>query len=63
MNNNLNEAFVKILKDYCDFYEEDPISFKLTVASDLSEEYKRIRPDLVDSKMINIYDKNSLPRN
>lgn len=49
----LENAFLKILKDYCDFYGEDPISFKLNIASDLFEEYKKIRPDLANSNRIN----------
>lgn len=50
----LENAFLKILKDYCDFYGEDPISFKLNIVGDLFEEYKKIRPDLANSNRINI---------
>ena len=50
--NDINEAFLKILKDYCDFYGEEPISFKLNITNDLSEEYKKIRPDLIEANKI-----------
>ena len=56
--NDINEAVFKILKDYCDFYEEEPISFKLNIAKNLSDEYKKIRPDLARSNRININEIN-----
>lgn len=56
--NDINEAFLKILKDYCDFYGEEPISFKLNITNDLSEEYKKIRPDLIEANKINIHEIN-----
>ena len=57
-NNDLNEAFFKLLKDYCDFYDQEPISFKLNIANDLLEEYKKIRPDLASLNRINIHEIN-----
>lgn len=56
--NDINEAFLKILKDYCDFFGEEPISFKLNITNDLSEEYKKIRPDLIEANKINIHEIN-----
>lgn len=53
-NNELNEAILKLLEDYCDFYNQEPICFKLSIVNDLAEEYKKVRPDLVSSNRINI---------